>query len=124
MNKGFFACFFLTILPILPIVVVLPPPCKPTTITIVGFLFNSRGAASPPNKSTSSSLSILTNISPGLILFLTSSPSAFSLTLSINSLTIFTLTSASSKHSLISLTISLIFSSLITPLDLMLLTTF
>ena len=91
-------------------------------MTIVGFFESSKGAASPPNKSTSSSFNILTNISPGLIDFLTSSPSAFSFTLSINSFTILTFTSASKRHNLISRTISLILSSFITPLDLMLLT--
>jgi len=52
----------------LPIAVVLPLPCNPTSIKVAGFPFKFRGLLSPPSNSISSSFTIFTNKSPGLIL--------------------------------------------------------
>ena len=71
----------------LPAVVVLPEPCKPTNIIIVGFLVVSSGAASPPRSSTNSSLTNFIKTSSGLSDFSTSKPKAFSLTFLTNAFT-------------------------------------
>ena len=87
--RGFFPCF-LNKLAILPHVVVLPEPCKPTIMIIVGsFWFGLKFIllSFPPSKSTNSSLTILITCCPGVKDFNTSCPNALSCIFPINSLT-------------------------------------
>ena len=91
----------------LPAVVVLPEPCKPTSIKTVGLLvLYLISDCSLPKRTTNSSWTILTKVCPGLSLAKTSWPTAFSLIWARNSLTTLKFTSASSKATRISLSIS------------------
>src|SRR5699024_2120346 len=92
----------------LPVVVVLPAPCRPTIIITVG----ERSATaillcSPPIKFVNSSLTTLITCCPGVKLSITSCPTARSLIRLIKSLTTLKLTSASSKARRTSRVISL-----------------
>ena len=87
-NNGFLPSF-LNIFASFAAVVVLPDPCKPTIIIIVGGFGDIFILASvPPNNSTSSSFTILITCWPGVNDFRTSCPNAFSWIVAINSFTI------------------------------------
>ena len=82
--------------------VVLPAPCKPTNIMIVGgFDANLIFSALPPIIAVSSSLTIFTIICDGTRDSITSAPTALCETAFMNSLTTLKFTSASSNASLI-----------------------
>ena len=85
--------------PIFAVVVVLPEPCRPTSITAAGGLAAAIwiSALSPPSISTRWSLTILMTCWPGATLFSTSAPTAFSRTPATKSLTTGSATSASSR---------------------------
>ncbi len=83
---------------ILAVLVVLPEPWRPTIITTAGGVTSSlRSDASEPSISVSASLTILTTCWPGVIDFSTDWPTASSVTLSTNSRTTGSATSASSS---------------------------
>ena len=93
---------------ILPAVVVLPEPCRPTIrIGTGGAAFRLSGTApSPPSSSIITSLTILTICWPGVTEVSTSEPSARSRTLAMKSRTTGSATSASSKATRTSLSAS------------------
>ena len=99
-GKRFF--FSLIHLAILAAVVVLPEPCRPTSMITAGRPLNSRSVVVPPSNSTSSSWTILVTICAGVTEVNTSSPRARSRTLATNFVTTSTATSASSSASRIS----------------------
>ena len=96
-SRTFFFSFSLRRLAILPVVVVLPEPCKPTIITTAGGCVARFKPSPSPKISTNLSLTILTTCSPGLIDFKTFSPTASSFTFLINVLITGRATSASSS---------------------------
>ena len=79
----------------------------------MGLLERSIKEASLPIKAVNSSCTILTINCPGLMALITFAPMAFSLILSVNSLAILKLTSASNKAFLISFKVLATFKSLI-----------
>ena len=82
----------------LAVVVVLPEPCRPTSIiTTGGVATRSIGSASAPSMRTSSSCTILMTIWPGVMERTTSWPTAFAFTASVKSRTTSSATSASSS---------------------------
>jgi hypothetical protein len=85
-------------LAILAVVVVLPEPCRPTISTGTGgAALRSMVSASAPSIATSSSLTILTTIWPGVTDLITSAPTARARTLSVKERTTSRATSASSS---------------------------
>ena len=97
-------------------VVVLPAPCKPAIkITAGGVTLRLSVSFAAPIIAVSSSFTTLTRACPGVRLFKTLSPSAFSLTCSMNSRTTGKATSASSNAMRTSRRVSLILSSVKRP---------
>lgn len=79
-----------------PVDVVLPAPCRPTIMMTVGGRFAAAILlSSPPISSVSSSFTTLMTCCPGVRLFITSCPTARSLTFFTKSFTTLKLTSAS-----------------------------
>src|SRR6185312_11046669 len=107
---------FLSHAAILPEVVVLPEPWRPAIrITEGGCDANLSLAVSLPRTSTNSSWTLLTICCAGESAVITSWPTAFSCTRSINVLTTLKLTSASSSAMRISLSASWMFSGVSVP---------
>ena len=85
-------------LAILAVVVVLPEPCRPTIMIGTGAgALRSIGSPCAPSISTSSSWTILTTIWPGVTDLMTSTPTAWSFTLSMKARATSSATSASSS---------------------------
>ena len=93
-----FFCFSLSIRASLPVVVVLPDPCRPTMRTTTGAgRERLRGDSPGPSVSTRASWTILTTIWPGWTDLRTSWPTALPRTEAMNDLTTGSATSASSR---------------------------
>ena len=96
--------------------VVLPEPCRPTSITTVGgWGAIARRWAEPPSSSTSSSRTTLTTCCPGVSDWSTSCPTALTRTRSMKPFTTLKLTSASSRATRTSRRASWMFSSVNRP---------
>ena len=94
----FFLSRLVNLAAILAVLVVFPPPCKPTImIGTGGTAFSSIQAGSVPSTSIRLSLTILITCCPGVTDRITSWPIALSLTLSTNDLTTSRATSASNN---------------------------
>ncbi len=115
-SKGLFPCF-LRRFASFPEVVVLPDPCSPTIIYVVGgLLAKVTFAGILPSNSINSSWTILMTCCPGVRLSRTSCPTARSDIFVIKSLTTLKFTSASNNASFISRIISLMSFSVTLPL--------